>query len=71
MNSTIDEQIEKQMRLPAAPGCGVTPAACRRRADRTRGVTHSGRPGQVIEMSRGRQYFVMPDGSFRRIRQAA
>ena len=57
-----------KMALPeSAPFMGSSAAAARRRAERTRGATHSGCPGQVIKMSRGRQYFVAPDGSFRRV----
>jgi hypothetical protein len=61
----------KQIFPPGKPNQGLSPEALARREKRTRGVIHSGRPGQVITMSRGREYLVAPDGSFRRIRKAA
>ena len=59
----IEKLIKKACILS---GSGTSPAAFRRRAERTRGVTHQGRPGQLITMTGGREYFVAPDGSFRR-----
>lgn len=46
-------------------GEGKSKAAHIRRAGRTGGILHSGKPGDVIEMGRGRAYHVADDGSIR------
>ncbi len=49
-------------------GKGESNAATRRREENkaAAGTMHTGRPGEVIELSRGRTYVVAKDGSFRR-----
>lgn len=51
--------------VPRNYGHGRSAAAARRLAKKNR-VTHTGQPGQTVEMS-NRSYFVAADGSFRRI----
>jgi hypothetical protein len=48
-------------------GKGTSKAAIRRRAERTRGRVLAGKPGDVMQDSRGRHYAVARDGSLRRL----
>lgn len=64
MTDTDTEQI---VPTDTSYGNGKSLAAIRRRFERNRGKLHAGRPGDLIEMSRGRKYRVADDGSFRRI----
>lgn len=49
---------------------GKSKSAALRAERASRGVTHTGTPGQVVKMSGGRHYFVEKDGSFRRMERA-
>jgi hypothetical protein len=55
-----------RLKKDAEWGRGKSKSAVRRRAERARGKLHTGRPGEVITMSGGREYTVAFDGSFRR-----
>ena len=63
------ENLEQELKRKRV-GRGTSGAARRRFLERTRGKVHAGRPGDVIEMSRGARYHVAADGSFRRLKVA-
>lgn len=57
------EMVETQR----AHGIGKSVAAYWRFANRCRGTLYTGKPGEVIEMSGGREYAISKDGSIRRL----
>lgn len=62
----VSEILKKHMK-PGVPYAGISRSAVKRRerAAQRSGKLHTGKPGQVIEMSRGRRYTIAADGSFR------